>query len=186
VQSGWRVVDLGGNIGLFAILAAARGGHVVSYEPEPTVFAHLQANTAKWDVDCRQAAVLATANGTVRLYVHDERDIRNSVLSHDVSGGEMGTAVEVPAVALRDVLHEECDLLKVDVEGAEFDLFQADAATLRKAKRIIAEIHPVAGDPDQIRRALTSAGFEVKMHKEKHKSTGYLPLTAIRLDEASD
>src|SRR5829696_1747953 len=55
---GETVVDIGGNIGAFAMLAASRGARVRSYEPHPDSFEHMQRNTARWRVECHQAAVI--------------------------------------------------------------------------------------------------------------------------------
>src|SRR4051812_40673633 len=51
-KPGWKVVDIGGNVGLFAITAAARGAHVTAYEPHPDSAAKLRRNSARWHVDC--------------------------------------------------------------------------------------------------------------------------------------
>src|SRR3954462_11611196 len=45
----WVVADIGGNVGLFALSAAARGARVTSYEPHPGTAACLRRNTARWD-----------------------------------------------------------------------------------------------------------------------------------------
>jgi FkbM family methyltransferase len=180
VQPGWRVVDLGGNIGLFALLAASRGATVTSYEPHPRLAHHLQANTAKWGVECRQAAVVGEPAGPVKLYVNPERDIRNSLLARDVADGSALTeAVDVPAVGLADVLDRECDLLKIDIEGGEFELLDQGADALRKARRIIAELHPFAGDPSAVVDHVRDAGFDVELHGSIHEG-GYPSLTAVR------
>jgi FkbM family methyltransferase len=180
VQPGWKVVDVGGNVGLFAMLAASRGAQVTSYEPHPALFEHLRANTARWGVECRRAAVVGTPVDSVELYVHPDRDIRNSVLAQDVEDGSALTeAIEVPAAAVSEVLAEECDLLKIDIEGGEFDVLAGGGPALRRAKRVIAEIHPFAGDPAEAVRLLEQAGFEVELHDSIHRGA-YPSMTGIR------
>jgi FkbM family methyltransferase len=180
VQPGWRVVDLGGNIGLFAVLAASRGASVVSYEPHPQLAHHLAENTAKWDVECHQAAVVGAPSGPLTLYVNPGRDIRNSLLPRDVAdGSELTDGVEVPTVPIADVLDRECDLLKIDIEGGEFELLAQGRTALRNAKRVIAELHPFAGDPDRAMQLVRDAGFDVELHGSIHRG-GYPSLTAVR------
>jgi FkbM family methyltransferase len=180
VQPGWRVVDVGAHIGLFAMLAASRGARVVSFEPHPDSAAHLRANTAKWDVECHEAAVVGAPSGPLRLYVHPQRDTRNSLVPRDVGDGTALTAaVEVPTVTLAEALGDGCDLLKLDIEGAEFELFTAARDALAKADRIIAELHPFAGDPDDAVRQLEAAGFDVRLRPSIH-AAGWPSLTAVR------
>jgi FkbM family methyltransferase len=179
-EPGWRVVDVGANIGIFAMLAASRGATVTSYEPDPDVFPCLQANTRKWGVDCRRAAVVGAPRDSVTLYVREGRDTFNSVLSRDVEGTEMPRAVEVPAVSISEVLRTACDLLKIDIEGGEFEVFTAGRESLRNAARLIAEIHPSAGDADDAARDVEAAGFDVTLHEPPAHGGAYRSLTAVR------
>jgi FkbM family methyltransferase len=182
---GWTVVDIGANIGFFSMLAAARGARVTAYEPHPESFRHLQRNTRKWGVDCRQAAVVGDGSERVRLYVHPERSSRNTLTGAEIGSGEaLTTAIDVPAIEFSDVLREPVDLLKVDCEGAEFG-FLDQADVVRNAKRIIAEVHATAGDPEQLRRAVEAAGFDARLEQShadplQHRDAAFLMLTAVR------
>ncbi len=57
--------------------------------------------------------------------------------------------IEVKAISLREALRQfsEIDLLKVDIEGAEYDVFaHATPEILTKVKNILMEVH----DPNKI------------------------------------
>jgi len=51
-----------------------------------------------------------------------------------------------PVVALGDVLDthrfERVDLLKIDIEGSEFSLFEGECGWLDRVQRITMEVHP--------------------------------------------
>jgi FkbM family methyltransferase len=175
------VADIGGNVGAFAMLAASRGARVRSYEPHPDSFAHLLRNTAKWQVECHQAAVIAGDADRVRLYV-SPRNIRNSLVGRDVKSGEkLAELVEVPAVALAEVLRGPVDLLKVDIEGGEFELLRVKPQILRQAKRIIAEIHTTLGDEHALVAHIQTAGFDARLRRPTSiDADPYLLLTASR------
>lgn len=161
-QRGWRVLDLGANVGIYAMLAASRGARVVAYEPHPEVFESLRANTARWDVDCHCAAIVGVARGSARLFLHG-RDTRSS-LFRSGGGNAAERSLEVPAVPVADVLTRPYDLVKVDCEGAEFEIFAAaDDTALRNAKRFVVEVHGDAGDPEALARRVASAGFETEL-----------------------
>jgi FkbM family methyltransferase len=163
-EPGERVVDVGANIGVYSLWAARRGAQVVAYEPAPETFPHLLSNVSRVsNITVVQAAVVGFAppNGSVTLFLHDERSTRNTLLGQEVGTGEpLGRRVDVPAVGIADALAEGCDLLKVDCEGGEFDIFNvADDASLRHVRRIVLEFHRVAGDPQELLDRLASAGF---------------------------
>jgi len=178
---GWRVVDIGANVGVFAMLAANRGARVVAYEPNPDTFGRLLANTAKWRVECHHAAVVGKSEGTLPLFLHPLRDTRNTLLG--ARGGVLNTrasaqsaappppiygeTVDVPTVSIDDVLDEPCDLLKIACEGGEFEIFSTVTPRLRNAKRIVLELHTEMetdhGNASRLVAAVRDAGFEVEV-----------------------
>jgi FkbM family methyltransferase len=175
VESGERVVDVGANVGAFAMLAASRGGLVEAYEPHPETFRFLERNTTHWGVTCRQAAVVASDAGTVPLWVHPAADTRHSTLEGGfVDGWERGERVDVPAVSLADTIGDGCDLLKLDCEGAEFELLlETPEDALRRVRRLVAEYHAPAGDPEALRERLRRLGFDVRI-EEKSPGLGLI------------
>ncbi|MEU0214010.1 FkbM family methyltransferase [Streptomyces sp. NPDC006265] len=179
-QPGWRVVDIGGNVGVFAMLAASRGARVVSYEPFPGAYERLSAHTRKWQVECHHAAVVGRVEGPARLFVH-QRHTRNTLVPPEPDQAEAftETTMDIPSVPIAEVLAEPCDLLKVDCEGSEFDLFAHAGNSLRNAARIIAEVHTEAGNPDTLVDHIRAAGFTARLH-EPYPGTPFRLLTAIR------
>ncbi len=163
---GDRVVDIGANVGVFAVLAACRGAVVDGYEPHPETFKYLERNAAHWPgVRAHHAAVLGTPDRpTVQLWLDEERDDRHTIGGQNiVSGTALQRSIEVPAVGFAEVVGSGCDLLKLDCEGAEFDiLLNSPPETLQNIARIAAEIHEVCGDGQLVIRRLDQAGFEVR------------------------
>lgn len=173
IGAGERVVDGGANVGAFAILAARAGAEVVAYEPHPPTFAALERNTAGLAVSCVRAALVgaAPAGGAVAFTVGASADTQGRV-----GGG--GPSLEVPAVALTDAIGDGCDLLKLDCEGAEFELLATTpVATLRRIRRIACEVHGWAGAPKLLEERLRAAGFAVA---RLDKQDGLTLLFALR------
>jgi FkbM family methyltransferase len=159
-QDGWRVIDIGANVGAFAVLARKRGAQVVAYEPHPKTFRYLVRNTR--GVDCRQAAVVpAGHSGSVELFLGD-RDTRHSLIGrHQLTSEPTAESIEVPAVPIDEVLAEGCDLLKLDCEGIEFALFESlESEQLEGVARIVAELHGEPSEMDGFRERLTGEGYE--------------------------
>jgi FkbM family methyltransferase len=165
---GDRVADLGANIGVFSVLAASRGARVTAVEPSAETFAWLERNAAPFGVECRRAAVVGRlpASGAVEL----ARDARGDTANHlaglrpdDASApGE-----EVPALAFSALLAEGYDLVKLDVEGAEFDLIAGTPLeALAGLRRLVAEVHRSAGEPAELDARLTAAGMTVAIRED--------------------
>lgn len=156
ISPGERVVDVGANVGAFAVLAARQGATVDAYEPHPETFVHLERNTAGLAVRCVRAAVVAAPpeGGTTALETSRESDTRHRL-------GEGGIAV--PAVSLAEVIEPGCDLLKLDCEGAEFELVGGTPAEAwRGVRRVACEVHPWAGKVGTFAGRLEDLGFRVR------------------------
>ena len=164
-EPGWRVVDVGANIGAFSLWAEQLGADVTAFEPEPKTYASLVANVAGRRVSPTQAALVGEAVPAVRLYLSDVRSTRHTLLAKEIeSGAPLRDFIDVPTVTIADVVGEGCDLLKLDCEGAEFEaLLRADDETLRRAQRLVVEYHRIGGEPEEIVDRLEAAGLEVEV-----------------------
>jgi hypothetical protein len=65
------------------------------------------------------------------------------------------------------------DVLKLDCEGAEFDvLLSVDETILDRIAAIVGEYHPVDGhQPDELKLRLEHGGFEVQLHPHPRDPT---------------
>jgi FkbM family methyltransferase len=149
------VVDLGANIGLTSLyyLLTLAPECVIAVEPDPENAALARRNLADFEVDVVEAAVAAQA-GWVRFASSGE-----SNLGRISSNGDM----IVRAITMPEVV-ELCpgghiDLLKVDIEGGEGDLFGGDCSWLTKVSTIIAELHPDLTDVSAVIDRIGAAGF---------------------------
>lgn len=185
-RKGEHIVDIGANIGVFALWAARKGASVTCYEPGPDAFACLVRNTAGRPINVMHAAVVgrSTPESMVRLYLHEERSTRNTLLGIEIgSGQELMSHVDVPAVSIDKVLADGCDLLKVDCEGSEFDIFDGtDGTILRQTRRIIVEFHRTAGDPQLLLQRFSDSGFHAQILKGTSPSDVFGVIGAHRID----
>jgi len=146
LQKGWTVVDIGAASGDFTVWSALQvaPGKVVAVEPYPPSLDLLEENLRLNLVDnvsvCEGA--IASQNGSSRLNLVTGEAVQHSTASKINSNGQ----IAVETLTLGDLLErndiESCDYLKMDCEGAEYDiLFHCEPLTLRKIARICMEVH---------------------------------------------
>ena len=173
------VLDLGASTGVFAVYAAATApaARIVAYEPMPSAYALLVENVALngVSVDCHNAAV-AGIRGDKELYVDGEGLFFPSVIA-PVSGG---VSMTVPAVTLADIMEREgldvIDLLKLDIEGAEYEvLYDTPPEYLARISEIRMEAHELDDERRNIaalRTFLGQAGYRIT--REQREPAGVI------------
>jgi FkbM family methyltransferase len=154
-----RLIDIGANVGAFTAFASTMSpqARFESIEPEESNFAQLQRNIALNGIRavCRQAVVSASS-GKRQLFLH-ERAGQHSLFA-------TGKSVSVDSIQLAELLGEPCDLLKMDCEGAEYEIVYSLPVHLWKNVRyIVLEYHyPNSTDsPVNLRRYFENLGYRV-------------------------
>jgi FkbM family methyltransferase len=155
------VVDVGANIGAFALAAAQRARTVYCIEPIASNFGMLTRNiklNRASNVKPLQVAV-AGANGTARM---TDCGVKSSL--HFDTGGN---TEQVRTVTLQTLMEENgietVDYLKMDCEGAEWDIvLSTPPEILRRIKHIEMEFHNIgsATHPRMLQEHLRKAGFD--------------------------
>ena len=156
-----RIVDLGANVGLFGAFALGvfPDARIVGFEPEPS-----NADMHRRTIGAREAdgrwvlveAAAAGADGTVSFSA-------DGFTTGHVGEGEL----TVPAVDVFPYL-DAVDLLKIDVEGAEWNLLADPRFAEVPAGAVALEYHP-RGCPSEDPRSfahklLRDCGYETADH----------------------
>ncbi|WP_298307172.1 FkbM family methyltransferase [uncultured Erythrobacter sp.] len=121
LKEGMKAVDLGANLGYFTMLMSdcvGQRGAVHAFEPNPHI-AKLLRNSAEVNGFAQRTTVhemaLSDKDGELDFYIDPTRPM-NATLTpmqdHDI--------VKVPTCRFDDIVElEDCDFIKIDVEGAE-------------------------------------------------------------------
>ena len=163
------IVDIGANIGMFAIDCALRypDVRIHAYEPNPVTFATLARNIAENGLGARIQAyneAVGRQPGFLRLW---QSDGSIAATGYPTAADERGDAIDVPLVDLATVLRRaggRVGVLKIDAEGAEADILEgAQAALFDGVEQVIGEYHEsrVPGVLARSRAALEAAGYVV-------------------------
>ena len=173
-----RIVDLGANIGLYALSEVSRFGsacRVIAVEPDRENLALLAENVAQNQMQDQieiEDAAVGVENGTVLF--HEGQDKLSHVLR---PSDEQGGAVEVRA---RDAfqLMDGADLVKIDIEGSEWPILRDPRLRDLSAIAIALEWHDHLSESDNPRslaqELLEDAGFRVVVDEAEAPHVGFI------------
>jgi FkbM family methyltransferase len=156
------ILDLGANIGFGSLFLSALfpGAAIVAVEPDPRNVQALKRNLQLngLSVTTLEAAA-GSREGTMLLRFGDDPlcSSLETTNMHALPNSVPVSVVTVPEI-LRRMGWPRLDLLKVDIEGAEEDLFANDAGWLADVRAIVMEIHPNT-TPARIGELLRRYGF---------------------------
>ncbi|MDJ0702898.1 MAG: FkbM family methyltransferase [Leptolyngbyaceae cyanobacterium MO_188.B28] len=166
------IVDVGGYIGDFSIYAAKylNSKTVIVYEPTAENFEILKQNIENNGLEDRITAVKKAVSNSndVMLNVDIQESDEVHVSAYWYPNAEKRL---VPSVTVSDILSEHqldsIDLLKVDCEGGEYDIFPGlTDETLRCIRNIVFEYHRVDGFEeklDHVMERLKSTGYQLRL-----------------------
>jgi FkbM family methyltransferase len=169
------VVDIGANLGMFALYAARQGARrVIAFEPNASAYAIMERNLAglrgRCEARTHRLAVSGEHGGTVRF------PVEASVYNRIAEPGEAGTFETVGTTSLAHIVESEApegvDLLKLDCEGAEYDILYAPDAPLERIREIRMEYH--GGRGRELAAFLEGRGFRIDRLEEDGPWTGML------------
>jgi FkbM family methyltransferase len=136
------LIDAGANIGMATLWFKARWPHVevIAVEPDPANFALLQRNLQGVPGVRAVQAALAPVDGTIGF---EREGLRHSSFhARPLRAGEQGIRAVSVATLLNEAGWTQCDLLKLDIEGGELELFDhAEQGWMDRIRTIAVELH---------------------------------------------
>lgn len=176
------IVDIGGHIGLFCLLASALRSNlpIYSFEPHDDNFETLKRNLKDNGVQNVTA---------IRAAVSDRVGEADLILSQQDLNHSLALAIEptgktqtVPTTTLERIFDQckidRCGLLKIDCEGSEYEiLYSTPKPIFDKIQAIFLEYHEWSekGLADALKIHLEKMGFKVKkIPNSKMEELGYL------------
>lgn len=174
ISPGVTVIDIGANIGVFALFAAISGAKEVrAFEPSAVSYQillkNIETNRFGSIIRASRSAVVGAPRGPVKF--PRASDVLNSILPDSTDSADYDL---VPSIALSEILSpfKSVDLLKSDCEGGEYDIFlNAPKTDIQKIREIRMEYH--RGPREQLVARLATLGFSAREYATELEE-GYL------------
>jgi FkbM family methyltransferase len=141
-----RIVDAGGHLGLASLYFLRRypDCRLTTYEPNPHLAQLARQTLSQFrDRATLVEAALSTQNGTVNFHLTTEDPLN---VTGGIENRESLSAVSVlsvPQLDVREQLREPVDLMKMDVEGHEFELLPLALFEPRHVRNLVIEFHDI-------------------------------------------
>jgi len=165
-----RVVDVGAHVGAFCLWVSQRADCVVfAIEPNPIATSLFAENTAGLRDSVRLKQVAVAGSVGQRMFY----DLGSPSTSSLLGEPSRSIGFQVDTLTLDDVIDEsgfqQVDLLKMDIEGAENEVFRTVTdQTLQRIRVAMVECHPLAGaDVGTVARRLARSGMRVACLERK-------------------
>lgn len=152
IQDSYIVIDIGANIGVFSIFTAkaANKVKVFAYEPTPDVFRrfvkNIKINNLEGNIFPFQLGVTGET-GERELFFYSGGSIGNTLTpSKDNFSIYKRDSVIIKTITLKDIFNDnnldKCDFLKINCEGAEYEiLFNTPVKYFKKIGSIVMNYH---------------------------------------------
>jgi len=166
------VIDVGSNIGYYTLLFASKigpQGHVFSFEPAPENSKILKSNVALNNFQNVTVEEFAVSNksGKVDLYLADE-----GIGQHRIHESRFGkSSISVKMISIDEYLSEKSqkiDFVKIDVEGAEYDVLKGmeNILNVNPSIELLLEFNPInliehGSDPKEFLDFLKQKNFKL-------------------------
>jgi len=189
------ILDCGANIGMSVLRYKQLypDAKIIAFEPDPKIFKSLKQNVVEndlKDIELVQAAVWI-ADGELEFSSDKYDGGYVSIQQHNNDEKHLNSSViRVPSIDLRNYLNQSIDFLKMDIEGAEYEVLIHCADLLHNVEKLVIEVHyhvDAVYVMTKILNILEKVGFKVSIVSPLERDTKAIDLseTFVRNPEAN-
>ncbi|MDC3315697.1 FkbM family methyltransferase [Candidatus Thioglobus sp.] len=166
------VFDIGGNIGITSIYLSSifPDAKIYTFEPMPENFEILQKNISQYKNIRAFNYGLGSKNGNFKVYLSNDPENFGGISFYpDAHGNQEKSYISCEVKNVNEIINdlevESIDLIKIDTEGAEYDILSTlKVDILRGTSWITGELH---GNKDfELLNYLSNFGFSISLNKQ--------------------
>lgn len=164
------VVDAGANVGFFTLLSSKKGSkRIYSIEPDPEAFHCLYKNFIdESNVICINKALYDKIE-VVLFDLSLGSSVASTISTYNTQSEKHTISVETVTIPFFLAIEEKINLLKLDIEGAEYSVLKnLSSYYYKNINQLFIEFH---GDPKYIFEKLIKEGYEVEYRDSDENST---------------
>ncbi len=183
LKPGHIALDIGANIGCHTLVMASsvgEKGRVLAFEPNPKMLTRLRANVRLNGFE--QVDLFATAlgnqSGSGSIFIPADTEHNQGVASmHRCNLASGSQEVSIAVQSLDDVVREKrlqrVDLIKMDVEGHEWEVLLGAKQTLERFRPILVfefshrQWRNAGFSPEQVEELLSEFGYQLYVMREQ-------------------
>ena len=170
-----EIIDCGSNIGLSVIYFKRLfpNAHLQAFEPDPEIAKVLNENITKFaltNVEIHNKAIWINNDGI-------EFQMEGGFSGRIPKPGDSNNIIRVPSKRLRDLLDKKIDFLKMDIEGAEYEVVFDCKDKLSNISNIFIEYHSHSKEDQnlhQILQFLHENNFRYHIHEAYIRRTPFV------------
>ena len=164
------IIDAGANIGLASLYFSHKypQSKIVAIEPSKENFDILSQNIAPYPNV--KAFCKGLWNKDVHLAITNTDGVKNAFMVAETTADNPNA---IPAICISTIMHEQSweriDLLKIDIEGSEKEVFETNYETwLPKTRAVVIELHDnmKRGTSKSVFKAISQYNFSFNMQDE--------------------
>jgi FkbM family methyltransferase len=184
IEKGWTVLDIGAGFGDFSICVAREhpDARVYAFEPLPESLALLEENLSLNGIQNVKRFPWAVWGEGGTLVLRTATGLSGQHTATPSAGKGVEEPISVSSVTLDQIFAKlglvRCDFLKIDCEGAEYEIFfHASRETLARIRHIAMEYHDgvTKYSHHDLVRLFEQNGFEVRTRPNPaHREIGFL------------
>lgn len=137
-------VDVGCNVGYYLRLLQGNFKRIIAFEADPEIVKEAQKHAPP------NAAIYHLAVSDTTGFAHMHRNPQNLACGASIVAGYSYTGMKVPCGPLSDYIPKGCvvDLVKLDVEGAEWLVLKGAEPAMHQIKRWMIELHDLTREKE--------------------------------------
>lgn len=183
-----NILDLGSHIGMSVVYFKMLfpRAKIVAFEPVPYNFEILKKNVEENQLDNVELvqAVVAPKSGMLRIQEPVGEGAWRSgagIIPKGWKGIQDNREIKVEAVGIQELLNQRIDLLKMDIEGMEYEVVRNMGPNIRNIKSMIIEVHPRKDHRiEEIQKILLQNGFKLEINRDESSlGKGLTRITAV-------
>ncbi len=158
-------LDVGSGVGYYSALLSKNFESIIAFEPHPQTLEWLRLTiTAGRLLNVKTAGkAVSDIDGTTLLHLHKIGG------RHSIEGNLSGQVLPVQTVKLDSIVQGKVDLVKVDVEGAEWKVMRGAEVSMKTGRilRWVIEVHEIEAT-DELEHYLRQRNYETQWLGDRH------------------